>query len=137
MYFATKTEQSTAKCYLLKICIKKLKFCKTCGEKILAPFGVIMIYTKQRKPLAVENSEMAAITLSLKGRQPCICGSQFSTSEKLESALIIMLSHLDLAYELLGFLFKDMRKLDVNLTLHRTTKNSLSRAGFKLASSGF
>ena len=37
------------------------------------PFNVIMISTKQSTPLAVDNSEMAVIGLSLKWRQPCVC----------------------------------------------------------------
>ena len=37
------------------------------------PFDVIMIYTKQSMPLAVDNSEMAVIGLSLKQHQLCIC----------------------------------------------------------------
>ena len=36
-------------------------------------FDVIMIYTKQSMPLAVDNSEMAVIGLSLKQHQLCIC----------------------------------------------------------------
>ena len=32
-----------------------------------------MIYTKQRTPLAAENSEIAIIGLSLKWRQSCVC----------------------------------------------------------------
>ena len=49
------------------------------------PFHVIMIYTKQSTPLAVDNSEMAVIGLSLKWRQPCVCPlSWLSTNGKLE-----------------------------------------------------
>ena len=40
---------------------------------IRTPFDVIMIYTKQSKPLAVDCSEMGVIDLSLKWRQLCVC----------------------------------------------------------------
>ena len=36
-------------------------------------FDVIMIYAKLSTPLAVDNSEMLAIGLSLKWRQLCVC----------------------------------------------------------------
>ena len=36
-------------------------------------FDVIMIYTKQSTPLAVDSSEMLVIGLSLKWRQLCVC----------------------------------------------------------------
>ena len=37
------------------------------------PFDMIMIYTKQSVLLAVDNSEMLVIGLSLKWHQMCIC----------------------------------------------------------------
>ena len=37
------------------------------------PFFVIMIYTKQSTPLAVDKAEMAVVGLSLKWRQPWVC----------------------------------------------------------------
>ena len=48
------------------------------------PSDVTMIYTKQSTPLAVDNSEMAVIGLSVKWRQPSSNRSRFSTNEKLE-----------------------------------------------------
>ena len=47
---------------------------KLCSVKdFRTPFDVIMIYTKQSTPLAVDCSEMAVIGLSLKWRQLCVC----------------------------------------------------------------
>ena len=49
------------------------------------PLDVIMMYTIQSTPLAVDNSEMAVIGLLVKWRQPCVCDGlssnrpQFST----------------------------------------------------------
>ena len=63
------TEQTTAKCYLFVLYNKKEIFCqnKLCSatEDFRTPFDVIMIYTKQSTSLAVDNSEMAVIGLSL------------------------------------------------------------------------
>ena len=51
--------------------VKKLKFFAKIGlvvqrKDFRTPFDAIMIYTKQSTPLAVENSEMLVIGLSLK-----------------------------------------------------------------------
>ena len=51
------------------------------------PFDVIMIYTKQSTPSAVDYSKIAAISLSLKWRQRASVSSnrsQFSTNENSE-----------------------------------------------------
>ena len=37
------------------------------GKDFSMPFDVVMIYTKQSTPLAVDNSKIAVIGLSLKG----------------------------------------------------------------------
>ena len=50
-------------------------------RKDFALFDAIMIYTKQRTPLASENSEMAVIGLSLKWRQPSSSRSRFSVDK--------------------------------------------------------
>ena len=71
VYRVSITEQTTAKCYLLVLYNKKVKsFVKISfvgrRKDFRSPFDVIMIYTKQRTPLAVDNSAMAVIGLSLK-----------------------------------------------------------------------
>ena len=60
-------QQPTAKCNLFVLYHKNENFFqnKPC-EKF---FNVIMIYTKQSTPLAVNNSKIALIGLSLKWRQ--------------------------------------------------------------------
>ena len=49
------------------------------------PFDVIMIYTKQSTSLAIDNSEMAVIGLSLKWRQPCVCPLIDQSSRPMKS----------------------------------------------------
>ena len=68
------TEQRTAKCYLFVLYDKNVKnFAKisfVVRQKYFStPFDVIMIYTEQSTPLAVGNSKIAVIGLSLKWRQ--------------------------------------------------------------------
>ena len=62
VYRVSITEQTTAKCYLFVLYNKNEKTTNT-------PFDVIMIYTKQSTPLAVDNSKISVIGLSLKWRQ--------------------------------------------------------------------
>ena len=63
-----------AKCYLFILCKKneeifaKISFVVQ-RKNFSMPFDVIMIYTKQSTPLAVDNSKIAVIGLSLKWRQ--------------------------------------------------------------------
>ena len=68
------TEQTTAKCYLFVLYSKSVKkFAKISfvvrRKDFSTPFDVIMIYTKQSTPLAVDDSKIAVIGLSLKWRQ--------------------------------------------------------------------
>ena len=64
-----------AKCYLFVLYIKKnvKTFAKISfvarRKDFSTPFDVIMIYTKQSTPLAVDDSKIAVIGLSLKWRQ--------------------------------------------------------------------
>ena len=60
-----------AKCNLFVLCNKNLKiFAKISfvvrRKDFSTPFDVIVIYTKKRTPLAVDNSKIAVIGLSLK-----------------------------------------------------------------------
>ena len=77
VYRVSITEQTTAKCYLLVLYNKKvnffakISFCST-TKRLLHAFDVIMIYSKQSTPLAVDISEMVVIGLSLKWRQLCV-----------------------------------------------------------------
>ena len=71
VYRVSITEQTTAKCYLL-VMFAKISFAVR-RKDFRTPSDVTMIYTKQSTPLAVDNSEMAVIGLSLKWRQPCVC----------------------------------------------------------------
>ena len=68
------TEQTTAKCNLFILYNKNVK----CFAKISfvvrrkdssTPLDVIVIYTKQSMPLAIDNFKIAVIGLSLKWRQ--------------------------------------------------------------------
>ena len=69
------TEQTTARCYLFVLYNKNVKnFAKISlivvrRKDFSTPFDVIMIYTKQSTPLAVDNSKIAVIGFSLKWRQ--------------------------------------------------------------------
>ena len=74
VYRVSITEQTTAKCYLFVLYNKNVKhFAKisfVVRRKVFSTsFDVIMIYTKQSTPLAVDNSKIAVIGLSLKWRQ--------------------------------------------------------------------
>ena len=74
VYRVSITEQTTAKCYLFVLYNKNVKnFAKISfvvrRKDFSTPFDVIMIYTKQNTPLAVDNSKIAVIGLSLKWRQ--------------------------------------------------------------------
>ena len=65
------TEQATAKYNLFVLCNKNVKNCTKISfvirrKDFSTPFDVIMIYTKQSTPLAVDNSKIAVIGLSLK-----------------------------------------------------------------------
>ena len=71
VYRVSITEQTTAKCNLFVLCNKNVKnFPKIIfvvrRKDFSTPFDVIMIYTKQSTPLAVDNSKIAVIGLSLK-----------------------------------------------------------------------
>ena len=73
-YRVSITEQTTAKCYLFVLYRKNVKnFAKVSfvvrRKDFSTPFDVIMIYTKQSTPLAVDNSKISVIGLSLKWRQ--------------------------------------------------------------------
>ena len=68
------TEQTIAKCYLFVLYHKNVKnFAKISfvvrRKDFSTPFDVIVIYTKQSTLLAVDNSKIAVIGLSLKWRQ--------------------------------------------------------------------
>ena len=73
-YRVSITEQRTAKCYLFVLYNKNVKnFAKISfvvrRKDFSTPFDVILIYTKQSTPLAIDNSKIAAIGLSQKWRQ--------------------------------------------------------------------
>ena len=74
VYRVSTTEQTTAKCNLFVLYNKNVKnFAKISfvvrRKDFSTPFDAIMIYTKQSTPLAVNNSKIAVIGLSLKWRQ--------------------------------------------------------------------
>ena len=73
VYRVSITEHTAAKCYLFVLDNKDVKnFAEVSfvvRKDFSAPFEVIMIYTKQSTPLAVDNSKIAVIGLSLKWRQ--------------------------------------------------------------------
>ena len=75
VYRVSITEQITEKCNLFVLYDKdvkifaKISFVVRRKDLISTPFDVIMIYTKQSPPLAVDNSKSAVIGLSLKWRQ--------------------------------------------------------------------
>ena len=74
VYCVSISEQTTAKCYLFVLYNKNVKnFAKICfvvrRKDFSMPFAVIMIYTKQSTLLAVDNSKIAVIGMSLKWRQ--------------------------------------------------------------------
>ena len=65
------TEQTTVKCYLFVLYDKNVKNFAQISfvvrrKDFSTPFDVIMIYTKQSTPLAIDNSKIAVIGLSLK-----------------------------------------------------------------------
>ena len=71
VYHVSVTEQATAKCYLLVLYNENMRnFAKISfvvqRKDLSTPFDMIMIYTKQSTPLAVDNSKIAVIGLSLK-----------------------------------------------------------------------
>ena len=73
VYRVSITEQTTAKCYLFALYNKNVEnFVKISfvvrRKDFSTPFDVIMIYTKQSTSLAVDNSKIAVIGLSLKWR---------------------------------------------------------------------
>ena len=73
-YRVSITEQTTQNVIYLFNIIKNVKiFAKISfvvrRKDFSTPFDVIMIYTKQSTPLAVDNSKIAVIGLSLKWRQ--------------------------------------------------------------------
>ena len=71
-YRSSVTEQTTAKCNLFVLYnknVRKLAKISFVVHDFSPPFDVIMIYTKQSTPLAVDNSKIAVIGLSLKWRQ--------------------------------------------------------------------
>ena len=74
VYRVSITVQITAKCCLFVLYNKNVKhFAKTSfvvrRKDFSTPFDVIMIHTKQSTSLAVDNSKIAVIGLSLKWRQ--------------------------------------------------------------------
>ena len=74
VYRVTITEQTTAKYNLFVLYNKNVKFFAKMSfvvrrKDFSTPFDVIMIYTKQSTPLAIDNSKIAVIGLSLKWRQ--------------------------------------------------------------------
>ena len=90
-YRVSITEQKTAKCYLFVFYNENVKKFATIsfvvrGKDFSTPFDLIMIYTKQSTPLAVDNSKIAVIGLSLTWRRVRLSSkrSQFSTNENLE-----------------------------------------------------
>ena len=71
IYRVSITEQTMAKCYLFVLYNINIKiFAKISfvvrQKDFSTPFDVIMIFTKQSTPLAVDNSKIAVIGLSLK-----------------------------------------------------------------------
>ena len=73
VYRVSITEQTTAKCNLFVLYNKNVKnFAKISfvvrRKDFSTPYDVIMIYTKQSTPLAVDDSKIAVIGLSLKWR---------------------------------------------------------------------
>ena len=87
-----------AKCYLFVLYNKNVKnFAKTSfivwQKDFSMSFDVTMIYTKQSMPLAVNNSKIAVIGLSLKhGASMHLSSnkSQFSANENPEWTLVII-----------------------------------------------
>ena len=74
VYCVSVTEQTMEKCNLFVLSNRNVKiFAKISfvvrRKDFSTPFDVIMIYTKQRTPLAVDNSKIAVIPFSLKWRQ--------------------------------------------------------------------
>ena len=74
VYRVSITEQTTAKCNLFVLYNKNVNnFAKISfavrRKDFSAPFDVIVIYTKQSTPSAVDNSKIAVIGLSLRWRQ--------------------------------------------------------------------
>ena len=74
VYRVSVTEHTTAKCYLFVLYNKNMRnFAKISfvvrRKDFTTPFDVIMIYTKQSTPLAVNNSKITVIGLSLKWRE--------------------------------------------------------------------
>ena len=74
VYCVSITEGTMAKCYLFVLYNKNVEnFAKISfvvqRKDFSMPFDMIMTYTKQSTPLAVDNSKIAVIGLSLKWRQ--------------------------------------------------------------------
>ena len=74
VYRVSITVQTTVKCNLFVLYNKNVKNFAKIGfvmrrRDFSTPFDVIMVYTKQSTPLAVVNSKIAVIGLSLKWRQ--------------------------------------------------------------------
>ena len=73
VYCVSITEQTMTKCYLISICQNVKIFAKISfvvwRKDFSTPFDMTMIYTKQSTPLAVDNSKIAVIGLSLKWGQ--------------------------------------------------------------------
>ena len=76
VYRVSITEQTTAKCYLLVLCNKKVK--SVCQNRLCSATKRLLhraisrdhdLYKTKHNILAVDNSEMAVIGLSLKQRQ--------------------------------------------------------------------
>ena len=78
VYRVSITEQTTTKCNLFVSYNKNVKNSAKISfvvrrKDFSTPFDVIMIYTKQSTSLAVNNSKIAEIGLSLKWRQRAVC----------------------------------------------------------------
>ena len=76
VYCVSITEQTTAKCNLFVLydnnvkIFTKISFVHVAGQNDFSTrFDVIMIYTKQSTPLAIDNFKIAVIHLLLKWRQ--------------------------------------------------------------------
>ena len=74
VYHVSITEQTMAQCYLFVLYNKNVNKFATISfvvrqKDFSMPFDMIMIYKKQSPPLAVDNSKIAMIGLSLKWRQ--------------------------------------------------------------------
>ena len=74
VYCLSITEQTTEKCNLFVLYHKNVKIFDKISfvvrrKDFRTPIDVIMIYTKQSTPLAVDNSKIALIGLSQKWRQ--------------------------------------------------------------------